>query len=172
MWFYIINKTWVQRKDKWVCVSVSIRKHCDIRLQALEVHKGLDRNCYCCLVTRSRVQVSNSFSTSWTVALQAPLSMGLPRQEFWSGLPFPSPGNNRTHISCIAGGFFTAEPPVMPRKKLGRDIMWGKWQKFCGEDTGFTWKTKLYGTSIRWCLKLKPHSHAPSVWILALRLPN
>ena len=32
------------------------------------------------------------FVTPWTVACLAPLSMGLPRQEFWSGLPFPSPG--------------------------------------------------------------------------------
>ena len=30
--------------------------------------------------------------TPWTVACQAPLSMGFPRQEYWSGLPFPSPG--------------------------------------------------------------------------------
>ena len=29
----------------------------------------------------------------WTVALQAPLSMGFSRQEYWSGLPFPSPGD-------------------------------------------------------------------------------
>ena len=29
----------------------------------------------------------------WMVALQAPLSMGFPRQEFWSGLPFPSLGD-------------------------------------------------------------------------------
>ena len=33
------------------------------------------------------------FVTSWTVAHQAPLSMGCSRQEYWSGLPFPSPGN-------------------------------------------------------------------------------
>ena len=31
--------------------------------------------------------------TPWTVARQAPLSMGFPRQEYWSGLPFSSPGN-------------------------------------------------------------------------------
>ena len=37
--------------------------------------------------------VSNSFMTPWMVALQAPLSMGFPRQEYWSGLPFPSPGD-------------------------------------------------------------------------------
>ena len=31
--------------------------------------------------------------TLWTVALQAPLSVGFPRQQYWSGLPFPSPGH-------------------------------------------------------------------------------
>ena len=38
----------------------------------------------------SRVRL---FVTPWTVALQAPLSMGFSRQEYWSGLPFPSPGD-------------------------------------------------------------------------------
>ena len=33
------------------------------------------------------------FVTPWTVACQAPLSVGFPRQEYWSGLPFPSPGD-------------------------------------------------------------------------------
>ena len=33
------------------------------------------------------------FVIPWTVALQAPLSMGFPRQEYWSGLPFPPTGN-------------------------------------------------------------------------------
>ena len=36
--------------------------------------------------------VSNSM-TSWTVAHQSPLSMGFSRQKYWSGLPFPSPGD-------------------------------------------------------------------------------
>ena len=35
--------------------------------------------------------MSNTFVTPWTVAYNAPLSMGLSRQEYWSGLPFPSP---------------------------------------------------------------------------------
>ena len=35
-------------------------------------------------------------ATPWTVAYQAPLSTGFPRQEYWSGLPFPSPGD----LSC------------------------------------------------------------------------
>ena len=38
----------------------------------------------------SRVQL---FATPWTVSYQVPLSMGFSRQEYWSGLPFPSPGN-------------------------------------------------------------------------------
>ena len=38
----------------------------------------------------SRVQL---FATPWDVTCQAPLSMGFSRQEYWSGLPFPSPGD-------------------------------------------------------------------------------
>ena len=38
----------------------------------------------------SRVRL---FATPWTVAYQAPLSMGFSRQVYWSGLPFPSPGD-------------------------------------------------------------------------------
>ena len=37
--------------------------------------------------------VSNSFATLWTVAHQALLSMGFFRQVYWSGLPFPHPGD-------------------------------------------------------------------------------
>ena len=44
----------------------------------------------CVLSHFSRVQL---FVTPWTVAHQAPLSMGFPRQEYWSGLPFSSPGD-------------------------------------------------------------------------------
>ena len=48
----------------------------------------------------------------WTVAYQAPLSMGFSRQEYWSGLPFPSPGESfqlrdRTQVSSIADRHFT-----------------------------------------------------------------
>ena len=60
----------------------------------------------------SRVQL---FVTPWTVAHQAPLSMGFPRQEYWSGLPCPPPGdlpNLGTEPAsllspALAGGFFT-----------------------------------------------------------------
>ena len=38
----------------------------------------------------SHIQV---FATPWTVVHQAPLSMGFSRQEYWSGVPFPLPGD-------------------------------------------------------------------------------
>ena len=57
-------------------------------------------------------------ATPWTVAHQAPLSMGFSRQKFWSRLPFPSPGDLRdsgiepeSHVSpSLAVGFFTTDP--------------------------------------------------------------
>ena len=55
------------------------------------------------------------FGTLWTVARQAPLSMGFPRQEYWSGLPCPSPGDlpdpgikpTSLMSPALADGFFT-----------------------------------------------------------------
>ena len=62
-------------------------------------------------------KLSDSFVTSWTVAHQAPLSMGFPKQECWSELPFPSPGDlphpgtelvsPAGYTDALAGGFFT-----------------------------------------------------------------
>ena len=51
-----------------------------------------------------------------TIAHQAPLSMGFPRQEYWSGLPFSSPGDLpkpgiKLEAPALAGGFFTTESP-------------------------------------------------------------
>ena len=59
------------------------------------------------------------FETPWTIAHQAPLSMGFSRQQYWSGLLFPSAGDSSQHrawtcVSCIAGGFFTTEWPGKP----------------------------------------------------------
>ena len=63
--------------------------------------------------------MSDPFVTPWTVAHQAPLSVGFPRQEHWSGLPFPSlgdlpdPGIEPTS-PALAGGFFTPSPFLLP----------------------------------------------------------
>ena len=59
--------------------------------------------------------MSDSFATPWTVAQQSPLSMGFPRQEYWSELPFPPPGDLsnpriKPSYAALAGGFFTTEP--------------------------------------------------------------
>ena len=67
----------------------------------------------------------SSFVISWTVALQASLFMGFPRQEYWSGLPFPSPGDlpdpgveTASPVSpALAGRFFTTEPPGKPSSR-------------------------------------------------------
>ena len=76
--------------------------------------------CVCvCACTLSHLQL---FVTLWTVVCQAPLSLGFSRQDYWSQLPFPPPGDlldlgiePMSPVSpALAGGFFTAEPPGRP----------------------------------------------------------
>ena len=60
------------------------------------------------------------FVTSWTVARQAPLSMGFSRQEYWSGLPFPFPGDlpdSRIEPGspALPADSLLSEPPEKPR---------------------------------------------------------
>ena len=54
------------------------------------------------------------FATLWTVAQQVPLPMGFSRQEYWSGLPFPSPGDlpnpEIEHVFCMVDSLPTAPP--------------------------------------------------------------
>ena len=59
----------------------------------------------------------------YTIACQAPLSMGLPRQGYWSGLLFPSARDLhnpeiKPEFPSLAGGFFTTEPPWKPFDSL------------------------------------------------------
>ena len=59
------------------------------------------------------------FATLWTVARQAPLSMGFSRQEYWSGLPFPSPGDLpdpgiEPGSPALQADTLTFEPPGKP----------------------------------------------------------
>ena len=78
--------------------------------------------------------------TPWKVAHQAPLSMGFSRQEYWSGLPFPSPGDRPNPETepmspALTGRFFATEPPGKPGNELGgpdpttgvlREEMWNR----------------------------------------------
>ena len=65
--------------------------------------------------------VRSDSATLWTVTLQVPLSMGLSRQEYWSGLPFPphipDPGIVLASPP-LASRFFTAEPPGKPQNGI------------------------------------------------------
>ena len=66
----------------------------------------------------SRVRL---FVTPWTVAYQAPPSMGFSRQEYWSGVPFPSPGDLpdpgiEPGSPAFQAGALTSEPPGKPEK--------------------------------------------------------
>ena len=111
------------------------------------------------------------FVTPWTVTRQAPLSRGFSRQEYWSGLPFPSPGdlpdselNPHLHISWIAGEFFTSEPPWMPSITLeGHNWVdvggeWEGWKLrefFLGQHRGEVWAIHCLGTQRQlWLLLL------------------
>ena len=71
--------------------------------------------------------MSDSFATPWIfVAPQASLSVGFPRQEYWSGLPFPSPrdlpdpGIEPTS-PALAGVFFTTVQPGKPVSHVSLD---------------------------------------------------
>ena len=74
--------------------------------------------CVCGLSRFSHVQLS---ATPWTVARQAPLSVGFSRQEYWSGWPFPSPGDlpnpgvEATSLMspALTGGFFSTGKPLL-----------------------------------------------------------
>ena len=73
--------------------------------------------CACMLSCFSCISL---FATLWTVAHRAPLSMEFPRQEYWSGLPFPSPGNLpdlgiKSRSSTLQEDSLPAEPQGKPK---------------------------------------------------------
>ena len=66
----------------------------------------------------SQVQL---FATPWTVAYKAPLSLEFSRQEYWSGLPFPSPGDLpnlgiKPGSPALQADTLLSEPPGKPQK--------------------------------------------------------
>ena len=73
-------------------------------------------------------------ATPWTVALQAPLSMGFSRQEYWSGVPFPSPGDlpdpeaepESLKSPALASGFFNTAPSGKLTAELNRSLLYLK----------------------------------------------
>ena len=70
----------------------------------------------------SRVRL---FATPWTVAYQAPLSMGFSRQEYWNRVPFPSPGDLpdpgiEPWSSALQADTLPSEPPGKPKTRADR----------------------------------------------------
>ena len=70
-----------------------------------------------CVQSLHHVQL---FETPWTVACQAPLSMGLSQQEYWNGLPFPPPGDLlHPRIKPMSPVSPTLQADSLPAEPLG-----------------------------------------------------
>ena len=89
--------------------------------------------------SESEIEVAQScprlFATPWTVAYQALPSMGFSRQECWSGLPFPSPGD--LPDPGIKPGSPTLQADALPSEPPGKpqwSIMW-----ILKDDMGLPW---------------------------------
>ena len=76
----------------WDCKELDMIEHTD------KMHIHMKPLQFSSVQSLSRVQL---FATPWTVARQAPLSMLFPRQQCWSGLPFPSPGSSPIGLPLI-----------------------------------------------------------------------
>ena len=77
--------------------------------------------------------VSDSFATLWAVAHQAPLSMGFPRQEYRSGLPFPSPRDLpnpgiKLGSPALQSDSLLSDPPGKPGGHGGGELMQVVWE--------------------------------------------
>ena len=99
-------------------------KHTPVLLPR-EVH-GQRSLCVCVWESLSRVRL---FATTWTVAHQAPLSMGFSRQECCSMLPFPSPGDHpdpgiEPGSPALQADSLLSEPPGKPREAWWVTIHW------------------------------------------------
>ena len=98
---HFIQSTWVLEKYKYVFLLISM-------------WVCACSSCFSC---------AQLFVSLWTAAHLAPLSMGVSRQDYWSGMPCPSAGDlpdpgsePRSPASpALAGGFFTIEPPGKPQ---------------------------------------------------------
>ena len=88
---------------------------------------GIERACVC-----AGCSIVSDSTTPWTVAHQAPLSMGFSRQEYWSGLPLPSPGDLpypgiEPGSPALQADSLPSEPPGEPRNSLDSS----KWRMSC-----------------------------------------
>ena len=104
------------------------------------------------------------FAAPWTVAHQASTSMGFSRQEYWSGLPFPSPGDLpdpgiEPRSPTLQADALTSEPPGKPNSNmLNRNLMDMPFLKIGG------YKIKVTTFKGINYFILKRNSHNSKVW--------
>ena len=110
-----LTRTEPKSISKFLALSTPARLPSGCVLEVQCTFKELVIKCNACMRARllSCVQLCVS---PWAVVCQAPPSMGFSRQGYWSGLPFPPPGDlpdpgTETTSPVVAGGFFTTEPP-------------------------------------------------------------
>ena len=94
-----------------ICISDRFPDSADT---TLKIHTLRTRTLINVSIVVQSISLVQLFMTLSTVARQPPLSMGFPRQEYWSGLPFPSPGDLpdsgiKPPSPALAGIFFTTE---------------------------------------------------------------
>ena len=111
------------------------------------------------------------FATPWAVAHQTPLSMEFPRQEYWSGLPFPTPGGLPDSVReleslgspALAGGFFITSTTWLGMCKL----------RVCVFPEPCSWPDNLEGPFKLWHSKIPGRGFRQiRTQILPLSLPN
>ena len=123
---------------------------------------------YYCIILACMVSHFSSvqhFATLWTAALQAPLSMGFSRQAYWSGLPFPSPGDlpdpgikPTSLISpALAGGFFSPRAICNYSTSISEQTVvslhWGMCRN-CPVLNSAILVDRMHFPLLEWCFKL------------------
>ena len=111
---------WKNNESKNLLYSWLINKSCVVRNSMLIISHGLKYTFHLSiqnihLSIQNMLSCVQLFVTLWAVACQAPLSMGFPRQEYWSRVPLPTPGN-----SLIQG----LNPPLLCVMHCRRIIYW------------------------------------------------
>ena len=138
--------SWMVLPHQGTFISTSCSYSSEVRLYWTDWSRvGPFEQClsYCSRIAQCVLSCVRFFAIPGTVARQAPPSMGFPRQEYWGGLPFSSPGDltnpgtepESPESPALAGGFFTVEPLGKP--KLAQVIavlsyLWCFWRIFSG----------------------------------------
>ena len=126
----------------WASYGITSSLYCNKRVKSNKVKVKL----------LSRVQL---FATPWTVAYQAPPSMGFPRQECWSGLPFPSPGDLpdpgvEPRSPALLAEALLSEPPGKPLRAIKETLT--QWTSQPAPEAQMNW-ANLEDNSVGWSLR-------------------